>query len=127
MKGNDAAKSKEITQSAAAVIRPIFPRRLMKKAGIILPSLLWIVACADLICSQSIFEAAKKGDLTALKAILQVNPGTAGGRGEVGRSPLHEAILAGQREAEKTARCSLPTAATCFSRETVTSIGLTLP
>lgn len=73
----------------------------MKKTGIILLVLLGTGACAELPRSQTIFEAAKKGDIAGLKAILQKNPGLAGSLGEGGRSPLQEAILAGQSEAAR--------------------------
>ncbi|MBP1595599.1 MAG: hypothetical protein H6Q05_976 [Acidobacteria bacterium] len=71
----------------------------MKRAGIILLVLLVAGACAGPPVSLTIFEAAKKGDIAALKAILETNPGSAGARGESGRSPLQEALLAGQGEA----------------------------
>ncbi len=71
----------------------------MGKAKIIL--LVLLGTCANLFSYQSIFDAARKGDLEALKTILQTNPGLAGARGDGGRSPLHEAILAGQGEAAR--------------------------
>lgn len=70
----------------------------MKKAGIILLLLIGIGAGAHQPASQTIFDAARKGDIAALKAILKANPPLIGARGEGGRSPLHQALLAGQSE-----------------------------
>ncbi len=73
----------------------------MKNARIILIGLLAIGTCAGLSGTQSIVDAAKKGDIASLKAMLQANPALAGSRGEAGRSPLEEAIVAGQSEAAR--------------------------
>ena len=73
----------------------------MNKAEILLLVLLGTLACASPPSSQTIFEAAKKGDMAALKTILQMNPGLAGARGEGARSPLQEALLARQSEAAR--------------------------
>jgi len=47
----------------------------MNKAIIILLIFVRAGVCAGLSGSQTIFEAAKKGDIAALKAILETNPG----------------------------------------------------
>jgi ankyrin repeat protein len=60
-----------------------------------------VCVCSGWLASQTIFEAAKKGDIAALKAILEADPGLINAPGEVGRSPLQEAILAQQSEAAK--------------------------
>ena len=86
---------------AKASIKRFLLGCVVKKLGNVLLILLWVAACTGLFSSQSIFDAARKGDIAALKAILQANPGMTGARGEVGRSPLHEAILAAQNEAAR--------------------------
>jgi len=73
----------------------------MKKAKILLLVLLGVGTCAGLSSSQTVFEAARKGDIAVLKAILQGNPPLVSARGEIGRSPLQEALLAGQSEAAR--------------------------
>jgi len=73
----------------------------MKKSWIILLCLFGSVVFTDLLRAQTIFEAAKKGEIAAIKAILQKNPGLIAARGEIGRSPLHEALAAGQGEAAR--------------------------
>lgn len=71
----------------------------MRRATRILILLIATGAFASLSSSQTVFEAAKKGDLAALKGFLEASPSLVGARGEGGRSPLQEAILAGQSEA----------------------------
>ncbi len=73
----------------------------MRKAGIILLVLLGTGICAGMQGSQAVFEAVKKGDVAALKTILQSDPSAARARGENGRSPLQEALVAGQSEAAR--------------------------
>ena len=78
------------------------PRRWpVNKVKIILFILIGTGAWAGLLGSQTIFEAAKKGDIAALKAIIATNPGLVNAPGENGRSPLQEAIWAKQTEAAR--------------------------
>jgi ankyrin repeat protein len=73
----------------------------MNKAKKALAVLLGICVCSGWLASQTIFEAAKKGDVAALKAILEKDPGLINAPGEGGRSALQEAILAGMDEAAR--------------------------
>ncbi len=73
----------------------------MNRSRNILGILVGILVCAGALASQPIFEAAKKGDVTALKAILAAEPGLVNAVGPRGRSPLHEAIWARQGEAAR--------------------------
>jgi len=56
--------------------------------------------CSGWLASQTIFEAVKKGDIAALKAILEADPGLINAAGEVGRSALQEAVLAQRSDLE---------------------------
>lgn len=67
-----------------------------------IPAVLFgICVCFAPLASQTVFEAAKKGDIETLKALLGANPDLVNAPGEVGRSPLQEAIMAGQSEAAR--------------------------
>jgi ankyrin repeat protein len=67
----------------------------------ILAVLFGVCFCSGWLASQTIFDAAKKGDIAALKAVLEANPDLINAPGEAGRSPLEEAIVAGQSEAAR--------------------------
>ncbi len=73
----------------------------MKTANIILFLVMATGNLASLAGSQTVFEAARKGDIAALRAILDADPRLADARGEGGRSPLQEALLAGHSEAAR--------------------------
>ncbi len=73
----------------------------MNRARIILLVLVGAGVFAVLFGSQTIFEAARKGDITSLKAILGTDAGLLNAPGEAGRSPLQEALLAKQSEAAR--------------------------
>jgi len=70
------------------------PRRWpLNKVKIILLILIGTGAYAGMLGSQTISEAAKKGDIAALKAILATNPGLVIAPGENGKRDCAEILL----------------------------------
>ena len=68
----------------------------MRRCRFIVLSLALIFLAAPFFRAEEIHEAAKKGDIPALKAILERNPEQINAPGENGRSPLQEALWAKQ-------------------------------
>jgi len=73
----------------------------MRRVKFIILGLALIFLAAPSFRAEEIHEAAKKGDIAVLKAILDRNPEKINAPGENGRSPLQEAVWAKQNEAAR--------------------------
>ncbi|MFZ2490573.1 MAG: ankyrin repeat domain-containing protein [Thermoanaerobaculia bacterium] len=61
--------------------------------------LLLVLTFAIPLQAQTIFDAARSGDVAAIKVLLEKDPALLEARGSMGLTPIGAAILAGQREA----------------------------
>ncbi len=60
-----------------------------------------VILCGPFCYAGEIHEAAKSGDIAALKALLDKDPGLLTSKDEIGKTPVHWAVGRGQPEALK--------------------------